>query len=77
MELYGPLDTALKGKNIIWDSHFFFRSHDEEIAKKCPIEQCQKMFKIQLGKSMRNHLRNLHKINPGRSLYILSTKYGH
>ena len=49
----------------------FLRSHDEEMAKKCPIEQCQKMFKIQLGKSMRNHLRNLHKIDPGRNSYIL------
>ncbi|XP_023345692.1 zinc finger protein 658B [Eurytemora carolleeae] len=50
------------------------RSHDEEIAKKCPIEQCQKMFKIQLGKSMRNHLRNLHKINPDCLPEDLKTK---
>jgi len=32
---------------------------------QCPVPDCSKMFKIHLGKSMRNHLENVHRIDPG------------
>lgn len=38
----------------------------ERKTHRCPVEKCNRMFKIHLGKAMRGHLESVHKIDPDR-----------